>query len=80
MRRMKGNEKGAVGASHEIALGALAAAVVVATSFLVLVAGQAAGLSIDSTMPVVDRREAILPELPQSAAIPKLDAEAASGR
>lgn len=80
MSRMEGTEYGSVGRSQTIVSGALAAAVVVAASVLVLVAGHPAGPD-DGTVPVVDRREAILPELPATGVpLPERHAGDAPGR
>ena len=67
MSRMEGTEFEVGARSNTIASGALAAAVAVAASFLVLVAGHPAGAD-DGTVPVTDRREAVLPELPVTGA------------
>ena len=79
MRRMKGQEKRADGTPRGVALGALAVVGAVAASVLVLVAGPAAGDDVDQVVPVADRREAVLPAPPETAALPKLEVEAVSG-
>ena len=67
MSRMEGTELGVGARSNTIASGALAVAVTVAASFMVLVAGHPAGTD-DGAVPVTDRREAVLPELPVTGA------------
>lgn len=81
MIRMRRNENGADGRVREIASAALAVVAVVATSLVMLLGDHAVGGDVDHSVPVVDRREAVLPELPESdAAVPKLDAGGATGR